>query len=297
MSFPVLWSRSVTGLSTGRWKSGTRPLRKCDEALIRGDGGYLLEEERPNIFTLSVGNLTPGMEVVVAMDLVMLLDLEGTKYRLTLPTTISPRYIPAHLEEANGIPESDKLHPPYAEEVPYGMSMLLRIHHTENLSSIESPTHPVKVNFGRDPVEVTFPVQPVRMDRDSILLVDAREGSMTNRAFRTQIDGFTYVQLDLLPSVTALSEYSENKPKEILFLLDCSGSMSGDSMPKTRTALEICLRALKPGWGFNVFRFGSSSNSFFDRSVTYSENSLNLALQELKKTKADLGKCANSSPC
>jgi hypothetical protein len=42
--------------------------------------GYLLDEGRPNIFTLSVGNLTPGMEVVISIDLVMLLDLERTSY-------------------------------------------------------------------------------------------------------------------------------------------------------------------------------------------------------------------------
>lgn len=55
--------------------------------------GYLLDEERPNIFTLSVGNLTPGIEVVISIDLVMLLDLEGTSYvRLANGHPYSPCY-------------------------------------------------------------------------------------------------------------------------------------------------------------------------------------------------------------
>jgi Ca-activated chloride channel homolog len=65
-----------------------------DKALTHGDGGYLLDEERPNIFTLLVGNLKPGAEAVVEIEYVTLLDMEGEKVRFFLPTTISPPICP-----------------------------------------------------------------------------------------------------------------------------------------------------------------------------------------------------------
>ncbi|SPD74802.1 hypothetical protein PITCH_A350011 [uncultured Desulfobacterium sp.] len=63
-----------------------------DDALANGNGGYLLDEERPNIFTLSVGNLNPNAEVMVEIEYVTLLGMEEREVRFFLPTTISPRY-------------------------------------------------------------------------------------------------------------------------------------------------------------------------------------------------------------
>ena len=116
-----------------------------DDALTKGHGGYLLDEERPNIFTLSVGNLNPGMEALIEIEYVTLLDTEGKKIRFFLPTTISPRYIPDEMEDDNGIPFDGTLHPPYAAEVPYGLSIALRIHKGALLESVESPSHQIRI--------------------------------------------------------------------------------------------------------------------------------------------------------
>ncbi|MGQ9653955.1 MAG: VIT domain-containing protein [Thermodesulfobacteriota bacterium] len=70
-----------------------------DKALAKGEGGYLLDQERPNVFTMSVGNLNPGTEVLVQVDYIALSDMDGASLRFFLPTTISPRYIPDHMPE------------------------------------------------------------------------------------------------------------------------------------------------------------------------------------------------------
>ena len=68
--------------------------RRYDEALTLGHGAYLLDEERPNVYTLSVGNLEPGMEATAEVTFVGLLESSGSRVRFFLPTTISPRYVP-----------------------------------------------------------------------------------------------------------------------------------------------------------------------------------------------------------
>jgi Ca-activated chloride channel family protein len=110
-----------------------------DDALSKGDGAYLLDQERPNIFTLSVGNLNSGSEVVTEVEYVTLLDGDGKSTRFLLPTTISPRYIPDGVKEEDGIPEDGKIHPPYALEVPYGLNVSISIRKGSLLQSIESP--------------------------------------------------------------------------------------------------------------------------------------------------------------
>ncbi len=279
----------------GQVEERDRAFEIYDDALARGDGGYLLDEERPNIFTLSVGNLNPNSEVMVEIEYVTFLDMEGPQVRFFLPTTISPRYIPDGMDENDGIPESGKLHPPYSESVPYGLSVSLNIHKGGPLKSIDSPSHPIKVDHIKgDPVNITFSAQSVRMDRDFILNMEFEETS-ASRAYRYRTGQESFLQLDLLleseptEATGSQSRNGQDAGKEIIFVLDCSGSMSGDSIREAKKALEICLRGLEPGSAFNIYRFGELYDRLFLGSVSYTEKSLDEALAFLKATEADLG--------
>jgi Ca-activated chloride channel family protein len=279
----------------GQVEERDRAFEMYDDALTKGDGGYLLDEERPNIFTLSVGNLNPNAEVMVEIEYVTLLDMGGQQARFSLPTTISPRYIPDGMDEDNGIPESGKIHPLYSESVPYGLSVSLNVHKGSLLKSIDSPSHPVKVErLKGDPVNVTFSAQAVRMDRDFILNMEYEE-SFASRAYRYQSGEESFLQLDLLLEPEQLGETGsqgqehQDAGKEIIFVLDCSGSMSGDSIREAKKALEICLRGLEPTTAFTIYRFGSNYEYLFKEPEKYSEASLKKGLGYLKKTDADLG--------
>ena len=181
----------------GQVEEREKAFKIYDEALGRGDGGYLLEQERPNIFTLMVGNLNPGMEVLVEIEYVTLLDWEGDKVRFFLPTPISPRYIPARMPEREGIPEAARIHPEYAREVPYGLSLDLNIHDAASIQAVESPSHLMKIEIGADPIKVTFYSETVRMDRDFILYCRRKEGTRS-RAYAFQSGDERFMQLDLL---------------------------------------------------------------------------------------------------
>lgn len=273
-----------------------------DDALSDGDGGYLLDEERPNIFILSVGNLNPNAEVIIEIEYVTLLDVVGRQARFLLPTTISPRYIPDGMEEDNDIPESDRIHPPYSESVSYGLSISLKIHQGGLLKSIDSPSHPVKVEHLKgDPVNVTFSAQEVAMDRDFILNMEY-EKVVASRAYRYQSGQEVFFQLDLMleldPDETNRPQDQEHQDtgKEFIFLLDCSGSMSGDSIQEAKKALEICLRGLESGSTFNLYRFGDHYDRLFLGSESYTEESLAEALAFLESTDSDLGGTEILSP-
>jgi Ca-activated chloride channel family protein len=106
------------------------------DALIEDNGAYLLEEERPNIFTLSIGNLNPDTFAILEIEYICLLETDNNEVKFFLPTTISPRYIPDDMYEVDGIPEDEKINPPIAFDVPYGMKISINIYDKENISAI-----------------------------------------------------------------------------------------------------------------------------------------------------------------
>ena len=239
---------------------------------------------------------------MVEIEYVTLLDMEGQQVRFFLPTTISPRYIPDDMDEDNGIPENGRIHPPYSLRVPYGLSVFLNIHEGHLLKSIDSPSHPVKVEHLKgDPGHVTFSAQTVRMDRDFILNMEYEE-SLLSRAYRYQSGQEIFLQLDLLLETEQMGgngsqdQEHQDAGKEVIFVLDCSGSMSGDSIREAKKALEICLRGLEPETAFTIYRFGSNYEYLFKKPEMYSEASLRKALEYLKKTNADLGGTEILSP-
>jgi Ca-activated chloride channel family protein len=82
----------------------------------------------------------------------------------------------------------------------------------------------------------------------------------------------------------------EEIPKsEIIFVLDCSGSMQGTSITEAKEALELSLRALSEKERFNIFRFGSVYKSFSQQSMEYSSKTLDKALYYLQRIDADMG--------
>lgn len=274
----------------GRVEERERAFELYDDAMMKGHGAYLLDEERPNIFTVSVGNLPPACEVVVEIEYVTLLDASDNVVRFSLPTTIAPRYIPGSMEDDGHIPTHARLHPPYAAEVPYGLSLRLNIHRGASVSYIESPSHMIRVeNMKGDPVTVTFSSGEVAMDRDFFLNI-SYEKSFQNRAYLHHSGDETFVQLDLNLNDEKMGKAPvATEPKEIIFVVDCSGSMNGDSITEAKKAVEIALRALPTDVSFNICRFGSTFDFLFKTAERYSETSLSKGLAFLKGTRADLG--------
>ena len=287
---------------TGEIERREKAFEIYDKALEQGHGAYLLDEERPNIFTLSVGNLKPGAEALIEIEYVTLLDMEGRRSRFFLPTTISPRYVPCDMPDSEGIPVGDQVHPEYADEVPYGLSVSLRVHGRAPVESVESPTHSVKVDMSGEPVVVTTSADSVRMDRDFILYVGYKDLATASRAFRFRSGDETFIQLDLVLDKPAESgkagttRKAASAGRDIVFVLDCSGSMSGDSIAQARKAVEVCLKSLDKGTRFNIYRFGSSFEYLFDRPVEYNKKNLSIALKRIKETHADLGGTEIAAP-
>jgi Ca-activated chloride channel homolog len=260
--------------------------RRYDEALADGHGGYLLDEERPNVFAVSVGNLEPGGEAVVEVDLVGLLEATGPRVRLYVPTTISPRYTPAGAAGPSRQAPGGTLNPPFALTVQYGLRLQLTVHNPDGIASVTSPSHDLTVDTTDSTVQATFAAGTVQMDRDLVVDID-HTGDLAARGHWCTVDGDTYVLLDL--ALPEPDPATVDRDREIVFVIDCSGSMMGTSIGQARQALTILLRSMPDHTRFNVLRFGTTYEQLFATPQPYTTDTACAALDWAEGIDADLG--------
>ena len=278
----------------GRVEEREQAFEIYDDAMADGHGAFLLDQERPNVFTASVGNLRPQETVEIRITYVALasyVTLEGgqrntagSAIRLMIPTTVSPRYVPPVTEPEIGQPDGERVNPDRWFEVPYGLELAVEVEANAQIQSIESPSHPVRVENREQGATVSLAQEQAALDRDFVLLIETAELHQPCARVAREEDGTHVCQVTFHPQLEARDAGSE-----VLFLLDCSGSMIGDSIDQARRALALSIRALEEGDTFNVVRFGSRFESLWRRPKAFDERRLEAATEYIEKAEADLG--------
>ncbi len=292
-TFPLPADATLTAFAMtcdGRRLDGTvkereAAFRAYDDALVAGHGAALLEQERPNVFTASVGNLLPGEETLVEVEYVQRVAADEGSLRWMIPTLVAPRYIPgtptgdrtAHGESAptDRVPDADRITPPRVAEVPYG----LRLDLTFDLGrpvTVESPSHAITATTEGAKVRVRFAQSEVALDRDVVLTARGSAaglkqgaGVVAHRAAGKE----GYLSLSVVPDLFG-DERSAMPTSTVVFVVDVSGSMAGASIIEAKRALRLCLRHLRAGDRFNVIAFNNSHWSFAPRVAEFTQDAL-----------------------
>jgi Ca-activated chloride channel family protein len=255
-----------------------------DDAIAAGHGAFLLDEERPDVFRASIGNLAPGAEVQIELTYVAELPIDDDSIRFTLPTTVSPRYAPREDRVGIGMPPAEILNPPRLPNVPYGLSFTARVAAQASIRGIESPSHPISVVLDDAGATVTLAQQQTALDRDLVLVVTPREALRSQLVLEQTSSGRIAAALTIRPTFTAT-----RAPADVVFVVDRSGSMQGTSIEEVRNALQICLRSLESGCSFNIVGFGDAFESLFRECRPYDERSLAKASSYVASLEANLG--------
>jgi len=289
--FPLEEGAAVCGFTArvedrlirGRVEEREKAFEVYDDAMAAGHGAFLLDQERPNIFTVSVGNLRPQQTVEIAITYVTLLAFEGPAVRLLIPTTVSPRYVPAGPPEV-GQPDAEHMNPPVQETVPYGLTLTVEIRDT-SMTQIESPSHAIRTTPHPHGTTVTLASNQVALDRDFVLLMQPEDAHQPVAHVAREADGTLCAMVTFHPQPLNIP----SRGNEVLFLLDCSGSMQGDSIAQAQRALALCVRALAEHDAFNIVCFGSHFTSLWPSPRLYNQASLEEATRYIQQVRADLG--------
>lgn len=289
--FPLPSEAAVTGLEvrvgdrvlTAAIEDREKAFERYDDALREGHGATLLDQERPNVFQVSVGSILPGQTVLVEIRLALLADSWERGVRLMIPATVSPRYTPASLPP-EVLREIERTTPSYALAVPYGVSVEIDAVMPSAIRAVESPSHPVRAEVDGSRARVVLARDVEAPDRDFVLTVEAAEPHRPG-ALLVRRNGRDHLLVELRPDLPQPARPA----RDLLFLVDCSGSMNGDSIDEARRAVELCLRALGPGDRFQVVRFGSTHQALFPDFQEYTQESLDRAVALVRAMRADLG--------
>jgi Ca-activated chloride channel family protein len=231
--------------------------------------------------------LKAGIIATIEIDYITMCDADNSNVRFFLPTTISPRYLPSNLPDENGIPSFEIVNPKFSKNVPYSIFINLDIYGKDQISQIESPSHFISTTFENDFLKVNFCGDSTTMDRDFVLNIKYHK-NFKNRAFICSKDGKHYLQLDICPTCEDKKSTSKLN-KEIILLMDCSGSMQGSSIIEAKKALNIFLNSLDKGIYFSLYLFGSNFEKYSDKSLKLSSDMLANIIGYLPHIEANMG--------
>jgi Ca-activated chloride channel family protein len=239
-----------------------------EQAKTEGKKAALLEQERPNLFTTSIANLLPGETVDICLTYSEPLQFKSGRYDLAFPMVTGERYIPENpLTREPRVPDADRLNPPVlppAIDPEHRLSITVRLRGLP-VKSITSNTHAIDVHpDGNDRFTVTLARKLTLPDSVFSLAVHLRESETPAISFiRSPAgDGETYGLLSVFPPTGGNAATYKPPPKDVIFLIDTSGSMSGESIAQARSGLKRCLDILNPDDRFTIVRFASEFSWF-----------------------------------
>lgn len=285
----------VTGthVLTGQIEESDLAVEKYEDAIDQGHGAFMVEQDRPDVFTARAGNIKPHQAATIRLTYVCALERVDKSIRVAFPTTIAPRYQTATATDPFvATIDADTLNPPHVLSVPYGLSMEVDVALGRELARVSSPSHAIEVINGEEGTcRVRFAGGIEEMDRDVVLLIDLKREHAPQVQAAPGREGETYLSVTFVPEFDE-SELIERRKGETVFVLDCSGSMQGQSILQATAALELCLRSMSAGDTFNICRFGSGwdllapeplvyGQKTFDRALEYTRRGANLGGTEL----------------
>lgn len=262
---------------TGLIKEREEAREAYEAAKSEGTKAALLESERPNVFTSSVANIGPGANITVSFQYQQTLRYDQGVFRLRFPMVVAPRYNPRNRDIASAgggavtaSPVSTA--PDHKDRIPVvttdgvktnPVSLEISLKPGFPVGELKSPYHDVNVEpLAEDHYKITLKKKVVPADRDfELMWRPEKDTEPTAGLFSEATDEGRYLMAMVMPPTMDAGE--KQVPREVVFVIDTSGSMSGVSIEQARQALKLAIERLDAEDRFNVIRFDSYTSALF----------------------------------
>ena len=303
-TFPLPQNAAVNDMTMGVGERTIKAvIKKRDEAqkiyqqaVQAGHTAALLEQERPNIFTQSVGNIPPGAGVKVEITYIELLKYDAGSYEFVYPMVVGPRYIPGQPtgQQAGGwspdttqVPDASRITPPVAG-VHYGkkgtragheIALAVKLDAGVTIKDLTSPTHDIDKHLPNvHAAEVKLRNAKEIPNRDFVLRYEVAGGKIEDALLTTSSSQKTdagssataaaangYFTFILQPPDRVKDE--DANPRELIFVLDTSGSMSGFPIETAKKVMKRAIEHMRPQDTFNLITFAGDTRVLFPQPV------------------------------
>lgn len=256
------------------------------KAAEEGKAAALLTQHRPNMFTQKIANLMPGLTIKVTLRYVQMVPKIDGQHELVIPLVVGPRYVGASAEDEIVLASDDDAvplqantwtisevpaHPPVygidlpetfnSERVSFDLKMISGV----SVSGFGSTTHPLTVETTDLGLSARF-AEGREMDNKDLVVRYSLGGEQleaTSLSHSDERGGFVTLMVEppALPNEAAVA------PRELVFVLDTSGSMRGAPMRASKRFMDFALRGLRPSDYFRIIPFANSARSFSDGAM------------------------------
>ena len=273
-------------------------------AKATGHVAALLDQERPNIFTQSVANILPGETVSIHITYIDTLKYEAGSYEFMFPTVVGPRYIQGtmaighsgggRVPDTDKVPDASRITPPVApQDVRAGHDIAIEVKLDAGvpIQEVRSELHDVDIErTGASSAVVRLKDEDNIPNKDFILRYDVAGARIADAllvhaeqpqsaqalggaAGSSQTAGyFTFI---LQPPERVFDE--DATPREVVFVLDTSGSMEGFPIDKAKQTMALAMAQLRSFDTFNLITFSGDDHVLFDAPVPATKENLAIA--------------------
>ena len=289
----------------GQVKERVAARKTYERAKTAGKKASLIEQQRPNVFTTALANIAPGEQISVEFEFQQVLDYKDNSYRLRFPMVVGPRYHTA--EDHTGLISTQVLADPatdktsvYTETDPVNHNNNpTRIHVLldagASLYDLSSSYHRININQTSETrYSISTIGEDIPADRDFELVWKPQLNNKPQlSAFNENIvegnvDDNNYTMVTLLPP--DLSHLQQKvQARDVVFVIDVSGSMAGTSIEQAKASLITALDGLTSIDRFNIIWFNDETGSLYPRTITASAEYKRYAKQFIKRLEANGG--------
>ena len=284
--------------------------RIYQQAKSAGKKAGLTEQERPNLFTQSIANIGPGETISVEIHYLQQVDYRDGVFNLHFPMTLTPRFI-AGIPRANTdeselvatgtgwatathlVPDASRISPPQLARTDTAQqqntaAIKVSLDAGLPLEKIDSLYHTVRTLRDGTRYHIQPDSSAVPMNRDFQLQWQPVASDSPRAAlFSESVAGERYAMAMLLPP--SIDQPSARLPREVIFVIDTSGSMQGSSIMQARRSLLIALARLHSADRFNVVEFDNHYSTLFPQPVMANPRNIQRARDFVRSLQADGG--------
>lgn len=272
------------------------------QAKTEGKRTALLEQERPNIFTQSVGNIMPGDQIKIEITYVDLLEYQDAgEFELVFPMVVGPRYIPGKPQGHTGtgfapdtdkVPDASRITPPVlkpGERSGHDISLTVNLDAHLKIQGLHSTSHRIDIAEISDSAsKITLRAEDSIPNKDFILRyqVAGQAPEMAVIAHHNAEQG-GYFTLMVLPQQQVGAD--STVPRDLIFILDTSGSMFGMPLEKSKDVVYRLLAGMRPTDRFNVVRFSGDTGTLWPESRANTSSNVAQARQFIQSLQGSGG--------
>ncbi len=253
----------IVGVVEGRQAARER----FEEALIEGRTAALLEQERSSLFTQEVGNIPPGAELVCELTLDQLLlwqaPLAGWEWRF--PTVVAPRY----LGENGRVADASAVTVPVADgDLPARMALQIQVRDLRS-GPLASPTHALHLPVAEGGEAGLAEEGGAALDRDIVVRwpVGGPQAGLSLDLARASADKGISAQSCGLLSLVPPRAVQHSVARDLVVLLDTSGSMGGRPIAQAKAVTRALVESLSDGDQLQIIEFSTRPRAFKDRPL------------------------------